>query len=127
MLYKIINTDLEVLAFLENYADVITIHHRKDGGLDIDVKSMTFHNDPSNYPRIKNYLRRNGFTSIVGVHTRPQVMTEVMGKDFVVKHIPSEDWTNSIVEKVRENDPTASVEDILSNVNKAYESYVKGR
>ena len=100
-LYANIWTDLEVLKYLENYANVVTIKTRINGGLEVDVKSKAFHTDPSDYSRIKGFLRRNGFSSFVGVHTRPPVLETVRGDDFNKSYTLPDDVLSELVNKLK--------------------------
>jgi hypothetical protein len=120
MLYKNIDTDLEVLSYLANYSDVVTITHRKDGGLDIDVKSKVFHEDQADYTRIKNFLKKNGFTSFVGTHTRREIKTKLPSNQFTIQHLPSEELVNEISSTVRDKFPNLSDEEFLAMTNQHY-------
>jgi len=82
-LYATLRTDKQVIEYLGYYKDVTTITTRNDGGLDIEVKSKSYHKDKSDYGRIKNYLRMNAFTPFSGTHSRPKLNEEIRGEDYV--------------------------------------------
>ena len=102
-LYANIDTDEVVVNYLTNhYSDVVTIRNRRDGGLDIDVKSKSFHEDESDYRRIKNYLKRSGFTSFAGTHSREFVPISIRGDQFKLGYKPSDEPFDMVMKRVLE-------------------------
>lgn len=115
-----IKSDEEILSWLDEYikSGVVTVKHRNCGGLDIDVASKSFHKHPNDYSSIKGYLRRNGFTSFVGIHSRKAVGENVRGENFKPEYQLPEDIFNGVVKKVSEENPDIPIEDIaLSALN----------
>jgi hypothetical protein len=102
--YANIHTDSEVIEWLEEYEkrDEVKIHHRRDGGLDIDVTYRTAFANVNDYARVKGYLRKNGFSSRVGMATRQRVSKRIPSKDFVVSYLPSEAMYNSVINSLKE-------------------------
>jgi len=101
-LYATINTDSEVLSYLKENIErkEVTIYTRRDGGLDIDVNIRSFFVNENEQKRIKDFLRKNGFTSRVGVHSRERIDNPIKGSDYVVNPLYDDKTVDHVMEHI---------------------------
>jgi hypothetical protein len=105
MLRKNINSDSEVLKWLEPYKElkVVTITELSTNGLEIDVASKAFHKNPNDYSRIKNYLRTNGFNTWCGIATRHAVPKPIRDTEFTVNKTVPNQLTSIMWQAIEDN------------------------
>jgi hypothetical protein len=103
-LFAKIHTDKHVCGWLQEYVDngEVKINKRSDGGLDIDVTYRTAFSNVNDYSRVKNYLRKNGFTSRVGIHSREMVDVEIPSSQFSVTYLIAESTLNGLTNKIND-------------------------
>jgi hypothetical protein len=88
-LSKKINSDNQMISWLAEFVErgEVKIIPRISGGLDIEVTYRSNFISDSDYNKLKNYLRRHGFTSNVGIHSRQKVSRAVLSKNFTVSYL----------------------------------------
>lgn len=89
-----INSDKQITSWLSEFVErgEVKIIPRISGGLDVEVTYRNNFISGSDYDKVKNYLRRHGFTSRVGIHSRQKVSREVLSKNFTVSYLYPESF-----------------------------------